>query len=89
MNARLGTFWSAAHCVVDGFIAALPAFWAAIIVFALFYFPSLPNLGILFGRLNSGAIILLGLLVAFSIVQRENLPVNWQDPTLPHSALSR
>jgi len=34
----------------------------------------LPNLGILFGRLNSGAIILLGLLVAFSIVQGESLP---------------
>jgi len=51
--------------------------------------PSQPqNLGILFRRLNSGAIILLGLLVAFSIVQGE-LTINWQDPTSPHSALSR
>ena len=41
--------------MVDGFIARLPAFWAAIILYC-------------------GAIILLGLLVTFSIVQRENLP---------------
>jgi hypothetical protein len=74
MNARLGTFWSAAHRVVDGFIARLPAFWAAIILFRCFTSRVCQNLGRLFGRLNSGAIILLGLLVTFSIVQRQNLP---------------
>jgi small conductance mechanosensitive channel len=82
MNASLWKFWRAAQHMIDGFIARLPALIVAIVVFILFYAFSLivtrvirratphrrQNLGVVFGRLAGGATILVGFLVAFSIV---------------------
>src|SRR5882724_1785985 len=82
MNSSLGKFWDAAQHMVDGFIGRLPALMVAVITFILFYGLSLlvtgiirraiphrrQNLGVVFGRLTGGAIILVGFLVAFSIV---------------------
>jgi small conductance mechanosensitive channel len=82
MNSTLAKFWDATHRMIDGFIARLPALLVAIFVFLLFYGLSLlatriirraiphrrQNLGVIFGRLTGGATILVGFLVAFSIV---------------------
>jgi len=82
MHSTFTKFWEAAHHMLDGFIARLPALIVAIILFILFYCLSRvvtrlvrratprerENLGIVFGRLAAGATILLGLLVAFSVV---------------------
>jgi small conductance mechanosensitive channel len=68
--------------MIDGFIGRLPALIVAIVIFILFYGLSLivtrvirratpqrrQNLGVVFGRLAGGATILVGFLVAFSIV---------------------
>ena len=68
--------------MANSFLARLPSLVLAIIVFLIFYFASIlvsriirratqayrQNLGVLFVRLAGAAIILLGLLVAFSIV---------------------
>jgi small conductance mechanosensitive channel len=82
MHFSIGKFWEATHHMVETFISRLPALIVAIIVFFLFYFISIfvsriirraaphnrANLGVVFGRLTGGITILLGLLVAFSIV---------------------
>ena len=68
--------------MIDEFIARLPSLIVAIIVFLLFYVVSAvvsrvilrttrkyrPNLGVVFARLTGAATILLGFLVAFSVV---------------------
>ncbi len=82
MNSTLGTFWEAAHHMIDTVIGRLPALIVAIIIFIFFYGFSLlvtrvirgtiphrrENLSIVFGRLAGAATILVGFLVAFSIV---------------------
>jgi len=68
--------------MLDSFFARLPSFILGIIVFFLFYLLSIvvsrvinqtarkyrPNLGVVFARLTGAATILLGFLVAFSVV---------------------
>lgn len=68
--------------MVEGFVDRLPALAVAVAVFILFYYLSLivdrvirkaipkhrQNLGVVFARLIGGATVLLGFLVAFSIV---------------------
>lgn len=82
MNSTLATFWDAVHHMADTFVARLPALIVAILVFLMFYglsgigtrilrhatFHQRQNLGVVLGRLYGGAVILLGFLVAFSIV---------------------
>jgi small-conductance mechanosensitive channel len=82
MNASVEKFWQAEHRMVETFIDRLPALAVAIVVFILFYGLSLlvsriirssipknrENLAVVFARLFGGATILLGFLVAFSIV---------------------
>ncbi|HEY3926801.1 MAG TPA: mechanosensitive ion channel domain-containing protein [Candidatus Koribacter sp.] len=82
MNLNINKFWEAAHHMADTFISRLPALVVAVIVFILFYFASMfvgrlirratpksrQNLGVVFGRLMGGVTVLLGFLVAFSIV---------------------
>ncbi len=82
MHLNFEKFWESAHHMVDTFISRLPALILAIVVFLLFYTFSLlasrvihrttrkyrPNLGMVFARLVGAAIILLGFLVAFSVV---------------------
>jgi small conductance mechanosensitive channel len=82
MNSSFGKFWEAAYQMVDSFFARLPSLIVGIIVFLLFYGLSLlvsrvilrttrkhrPNLGVVFARLTGAATILLGFLVAFSVV---------------------
>src|SRR5438105_8624699 len=82
MESTITKFWQAARHMIDTFIDRLPALVVAIVVFVGFYFLSFfvariihrilgkhrQNLGAVFARLFSGATILLGLLVAFSIV---------------------
>jgi small conductance mechanosensitive channel len=68
--------------MVDSFFSRLPSFLLGVVVFLLFYLLSLvvssvihsttrkyrPNLGVVFARLTGAATILLGFLVAFSVV---------------------
>jgi small conductance mechanosensitive channel len=82
MNSNFTTFWEAAQSMIDKFIARLPSLIVGIIVFLLFYVASIvvsrvilrttrkyrPNLGVVFARLTGAATILLGFLVAFSVV---------------------
>jgi small conductance mechanosensitive channel len=82
MDSTIAKFWDAAHKMLDSLVARLPALIVAAIVFVLFYAFSVlvthiirratprrrQNLGVVFGRLIGGACILLGFLVAFSIV---------------------
>jgi small conductance mechanosensitive channel len=82
MNSTVDKFWQAEQHMVGTFIDRLPAFAVGVIVFLLFYGlsaivdrvirKSVPrhrqNLGVVFARLVGGATILLGFLVAFSIV---------------------
>ena len=82
MNPHLKTIWVSAQHMADGFLARLPSLVLAIIVFLLFYFGSVlvsrvirrathahrQNLGMVFARLTGAAVVLLGFLVAFSIV---------------------
>src|SRR6266404_9780960 len=82
MTTSFTKFWESAHRMVDSFFARLPALILGIIVFLLFYVLSIlvsrvihsttrrfrPNLGALFARLTGAATILLGFLVAFSVV---------------------
>src|SRR5258708_31973212 len=81
-SSRVDKFWEAAYKMVDSFFARLPSLIVGFIVFLLFYVLSVlvsgvilrstrrhrPNLGVVFARLFGAAIILLGFLVAFSIV---------------------
>lgn len=82
MNSTVEKFWQAEHHLADTFIDRLPAFAVAVVVFILFYGLSLvvarvirksipehrENLAVVFARLFGGATVLLGFLVAFSIV---------------------
>jgi small-conductance mechanosensitive channel len=82
MNSTVGKFWQAAHHMAEKCVDRLPALLAAIVVFIAFYAFSLvvdriirrsvprtrQNLGVVFARLTAGATILLGFLVALSIV---------------------
>jgi small conductance mechanosensitive channel len=81
MNPHTRTVWASAEHMADSVLARLPALVLAIIVFLIFYFGSVlishlirramqqrRNLGLVFARLAGAAIILLGLLVAFSVV---------------------
>ena len=82
MNSSFEKFREAAYQMVDSFFARLPSLIVAIIVFLLFYGVSIlvsrvilrttrkhrPNLGVVFARLTGAATILLGFLVAFSVV---------------------
>jgi len=68
--------------MIDGFVDRLPSLIVGVVVFLLFYILSVvvsrvirrmtqkyrPNLGMVFARLTGAATILLGLLVAFSVV---------------------
>jgi len=82
MNPHYKTVWTAGQHMADGFLARLPSLAVALVVFLIFYFASIllsrvirrathlhrPNLGVVFARLAGAAVVLLGLLVAFSIV---------------------
>jgi small conductance mechanosensitive channel len=82
MKSSFTTFWEAAQTMIDKFIARLPSLIVGIAVFLLFYALSIivsrvilrttrkyrPNLGVVFARLTGAATILLGFLVAFSVV---------------------
>lgn len=82
MNPHIGRFWQAVYHMVDSFVMRLPSLIVAIIVFLLFYLLSLmlsqlivratrgerQNVGIVLARLAGASIILVGLLVAFSVV---------------------
>ncbi len=76
------TIWVSAQHMGDSFLARLPSLILAIVLFLMFYFASIivsrvirratkahrQNLGVVFARLTGAAIILLGVLVALSIV---------------------
>jgi small-conductance mechanosensitive channel len=82
MGMNFGTFWEAARNMIDSAISRLPSLILASIVFIMFYALSIfvsriirrstrhhrENLGVVFSRLIGAATILLGLLVALSIV---------------------
>ena len=82
MNSNFAKFWESAHQMMDSFFVRLPSLIVGIIVFFLFYVLSIvvsrvisrttrkyrPNLGVVFACLTGAATILLGLLVAFSVV---------------------
>src|ERR1700694_2026184 len=82
MNASLGKFLEAAYQMLDSFFGRLPSLIVGVIVFFVFYVFSIllsrvilrttrkhrPNLGGGCARLISAATILLGFLVAFSVV---------------------
>jgi small-conductance mechanosensitive channel len=82
MNPHYKTIWAAGEHMADGFLARLPSLAVAVFVFLIFYFASVllsriirrathlhrPNLGVVFARLAAAAVVLLGVLVAFSIV---------------------
>src|SRR6266852_3221035 len=82
MSSSLDKFWEAAYKMVDSFFARLPSLIVGLVVFLLFYLLSVlvsrvilrpthkhrPNLGVVFARIFSAATILLGFLVAFSVV---------------------
>jgi small conductance mechanosensitive channel len=82
MNSTLAKFVDATRHMTDAFINRLPAFILAVIVFVVFYGLShlaaraiqravskrRQNLALVFARLTAGATILLGLLIALSIV---------------------
>ncbi|PSB21749.1 mechanosensitive ion channel protein MscS [Phormidesmis priestleyi ULC007] len=80
----LSAIWNKLQGMVSGFLALLPNVVLAVIVFAIFFFVARSikrivrratanrrrarNLGLVLGRLAQGAIILIGLFVALSIV---------------------
>ena len=82
MNSSFGKFWEAAYQMVDSFFGRLPSLIVGLVVFLVFYTLSIlvsrvilrttrrhrPNMGVVFARLISAATILLGFLVAFSVV---------------------
>ncbi len=79
-----GQAWGSVQQIVDGFVARLPYFVLALVVFVLFFLAARGiknavkhvsdqrrrhrNLGLVLGRLSQGLIILIGLLVALVIV---------------------
>jgi hypothetical protein len=82
MNLTIGKFWQAADHMLDTVVGRLPALMVAVLIFVLFYGLSLlvsrfirratpqrrQNLAVVFARLIGGATILIGFLVAFSVV---------------------
>lgn len=82
MNPHSKTVLASAQNMADSFLARLPSLVVAATVFLIFYFTSAllsriirratqdhrRNLGVVFARLASAAVVLLGVLVAFSIV---------------------
>jgi len=82
MHSNFAKFWESAHYMLDSFFARLPALILGVVVFLLFYALSVlvsriiygttrkyrANLGVVFARLTGAATILLGFLVAFSVV---------------------
>src|SRR6195256_176817 len=82
MNLNFGKLWDSAQHMIDSIMARLPSLVVAIAVFVAFYILSIlvrriirsatrahrENLGMAFARLIGAGIILLGFLVAFSIV---------------------
>jgi small conductance mechanosensitive channel len=82
MSSIFEKFWVAAQHMVDAFIARLPALIVGIAVFLLFYILSAvvgrfivnttrkrrPNVGVVLARLIGAVTLLIGFLVAFSIV---------------------
>jgi small-conductance mechanosensitive channel len=84
MNAEISTAWNKVQSMINGFLALLPNMVLASIVFLLFLIIAsiikalvkrltrhrryARNLGLVLGRLAQGAIILIGLFVALSIV---------------------
>jgi small conductance mechanosensitive channel len=82
MSSSFQKFSESAYQMVDSFFARLPSLIVGAIVFLLFYVLSIfvsrvilrstrrhrPNLGVVFARLFGAATILLGFLVAFSVV---------------------
>src|ERR1700732_1628437 len=82
MNLDFGKLWDSAQHMMDTIMARLPSLVVAIAVFILFYILSIfvrriirsatrarrQHLGMSFARLIGAGIILLGFLVAFSIV---------------------
>lgn len=82
MHSNFDKFWESAHHIVDSFFARLPSLLLGVVVFFAFYVLSIlvsrviqrttrkyrPNLGVVFARLMGAATILLGFLVAFSVV---------------------
>src|SRR6202171_2153888 len=82
MSASLGKFWEAAYQMLDSFFGRLPSLIVGVIVFFVFYVFGIllsrvilrttrrhrPNMGVVFARLTGAATILLGFLVAFSVV---------------------
>jgi small conductance mechanosensitive channel len=82
MGLDVDKFWESAHRMADGIIARMPSLILAVAVFFLFYLLSVivvriirrstrgrrENLGVVFSRLVGSATVLLGFLVAFSIV---------------------
>ncbi len=82
MSSIFEKFWVAAQHMVDAFIARLPALIVGIVVFLLFYILSAvvgrfivnttrkrrPNVGVVLARLIGAVTLLIGFLVAFSIV---------------------
>src|SRR6266853_37287 len=82
MNLNFGKLWDSTQHMIDSIMARLPSLVVAIAVFVLFYTLSIfvgriirsatrahrQNLGMAFARLIGAGIILLGFLVAFSIV---------------------
>ena len=82
MREIITKFWDSTRHMADGFVERLPAFAVGAMVFLVFYASSdfvarairrsvsrrRANLGLVLERLTGGAMILLGLLVALSIV---------------------
>src|SRR3979411_1929263 len=82
MNPNFVKFWESVHHMTDTFIARLPPLVLSIVVLILFYILSIfisrlirratrkrrQNLGVVFARLVGAGIVLLGVLVAVSIV---------------------
>src|SRR5258708_6065318 len=82
MNPNFAKFWESVHHMTDPFIARLPPLVLSIFVLILFYILSIfisrlirratrkrrQNLGVVFARLVGAGTVLLGMLVAVSIV---------------------
>jgi Small-conductance mechanosensitive channel len=82
LTISMGKFTDAAHQMADKFLARIPALLVGIVVFTFFYLLSIfisrtilrstrkhrANLGLVFSRLMGSATILVGFLVAFSVV---------------------
>src|SRR5712671_2831888 len=82
MNPNFAKFWESVHHMTDTFIARLPPLVLSIFVLILFYILSIfisrlirratrkrrQNLGVVFARLVGAGTVLLGVLVAVSIV---------------------